>query len=59
MKRHRPRERNDDRAQDWNSEERLAVFYWNELDKGGHFAAFEQPEAFIAEVRAAFGAFRR
>jgi pimeloyl-ACP methyl ester carboxylesterase len=33
--------------------------YWNELDKGGHFAAFEQPEAFIAEVRAAFGAFRR
>jgi epoxide hydrolase len=31
--------------------------YWNELDKGGHFAAFEQPEAFIAEVRAAFHAF--
>jgi len=32
--------------------------YWNELDRGGHFAAFEQPEAFIGEVRAAFRAFR-
>jgi pimeloyl-ACP methyl ester carboxylesterase len=32
--------------------------YWNELDKGGHFAAFEQPEAFVAEVRAAFRALR-
>jgi pimeloyl-ACP methyl ester carboxylesterase len=32
--------------------------YWNELGKGGHFAAFEQPEAFVAEVRAAFRALR-
>ena len=32
--------------------------YWNELDKGGHFAALEQPEAFTGEVRAAFRAFR-
>jgi pimeloyl-ACP methyl ester carboxylesterase len=32
--------------------------YWNEPDRGGHFAAFEQPEAFVAEVRAAFRAFR-
>jgi epoxide hydrolase len=30
--------------------------YWNELAEGGHFAAFEQPEAFTAEVRAAFRA---
>jgi len=28
--------------------------YWNELDRGGHFAAFEQPELFVEEVRAAF-----
>ena len=28
--------------------------YWNELDSGGHFAAFEQPETFVTEVRAAF-----
>lgn len=32
------------------------IVYWNELDKGGHFAAMEQPELFVAEVKAAFGA---
>jgi pimeloyl-ACP methyl ester carboxylesterase len=31
--------------------------YWNEPDKGGHFAAFEQPDLFVSEVRAAFRAF--
>jgi pimeloyl-ACP methyl ester carboxylesterase len=28
--------------------------YWNELDRGGHFAAFEQPELFVEELRAFF-----
>ena len=28
--------------------------HWNELDKGGHFAAFEQPEVFVGEVRTFF-----
>jgi epoxide hydrolase len=28
--------------------------YWNELDKGGHFAAFEQPELFVNELRSFF-----
>ena len=28
--------------------------YFNEVDKGGHFAAFEEPELFSAELRAAF-----
>jgi pimeloyl-ACP methyl ester carboxylesterase len=28
--------------------------YWNDLDKGGHFAAFEQPEVFVDELRAFF-----
>src|SRR6516162_7473915 len=28
--------------------------YWNELDKGGHFAAMEQPMTFVDEVQAAF-----
>jgi hypothetical protein len=28
--------------------------YWNELDRGGHFAAFEQPELFVDELRSAF-----
>jgi len=32
--------------------------YWNELDKGGHFAAMEQPTTFVDELRAAFRLFR-
>ena len=32
------------------------IVYWNELDCGGHFAAMEQPELFVAELRACFGA---
>ncbi len=31
------------------------IVYWNELDKGGHFLAMEQPELFVSEVRACFG----
>ena len=30
------------------------IVYWNELPKGGHFAAFEQPEIFVEELRACF-----
>ncbi len=30
------------------------LIYYNKLDKGGHFAAWEQPELFAAEIRAAF-----
>ncbi|WP_458098314.1 epoxide hydrolase family protein [Roseomonas sp. WA12] len=30
------------------------LFYWNEVDRGGHFAAFEQPELFAEEMRRAF-----
>ncbi len=32
--------------------------YFHEVDKGGHFAAWEQPELFAAELRAAFGPLR-
>jgi pimeloyl-ACP methyl ester carboxylesterase len=32
--------------------------YYNEVDRGGHFAAWEEPELFSAEVRAAFGPLR-
>ena len=31
------------------------LVYANEVDRGGHFAAWEQPELFVEEVRAAFG----
>ena len=30
------------------------VTYFNEVDKGGHFAAWEEPELFATELRAAF-----
>ena len=30
------------------------IRYWNELDRGGHFAAFEQPELFVHELRSFF-----
>jgi pimeloyl-ACP methyl ester carboxylesterase len=28
--------------------------YWNELNQGGHFAAFERPSTFVDEVRSSF-----
>ncbi len=30
------------------------VIYFNEVDKGGHFAAWEEPDLFANEIRAAF-----
>ena len=41
------------------AEKRFAnVVYFNELDKGGHFAAFEQPESYLGEVRSCFRGLR-
>jgi pimeloyl-ACP methyl ester carboxylesterase len=34
------------------------VIYFNEVDKGGHFAAWEEPEIFANELRAAFRTLR-
>jgi pimeloyl-ACP methyl ester carboxylesterase len=34
------------------------VIYFNEVDRGGHFAAWEEPELFSSELRAAFGSLR-
>ena len=34
------------------------LVYFNELEKGGHFAAWEQPELFAGEMRAAFRSLR-
>jgi pimeloyl-ACP methyl ester carboxylesterase len=38
----------------WAERNYHQLTYWNEVDKGGHFAAFEQPDLFATEVRAAF-----
>jgi pimeloyl-ACP methyl ester carboxylesterase len=35
------------------------LIYFHEVDKGGHFAAWEQPELFAAELRAAFRSLRQ
>ncbi len=43
----------------WAEQRFPQLHYWNELDKGGHFAAFEQPETFVSEVRAAFRPLRQ
>jgi pimeloyl-ACP methyl ester carboxylesterase len=35
------------------------VIYFNKVDKGGHFAAWEEPDVFASEVRAAFRSLRQ
>jgi pimeloyl-ACP methyl ester carboxylesterase len=34
------------------------LIYYNRLEKGGHYAAWEQPDLFVAEVRAGFKTLR-
>jgi pimeloyl-ACP methyl ester carboxylesterase len=36
----------------WAKRRFTNIVYWHELDRGGHFAAFEQPELFVGELRA-------
>jgi epoxide hydrolase len=38
----------------WAEKRFTDIRYWNVLDAGGHFAAFEQPELFVDEVRSFF-----
>lgn len=38
----------------WAERRFVDIRYWSEPERGGHFAAFEQPELFIEEVRAFF-----
>jgi pimeloyl-ACP methyl ester carboxylesterase len=38
----------------WAENRYKNIIYWNELEKGGHFAAFEQPESFVQELRNCF-----
>jgi len=42
----------------WAEKDYSQLIYWNELPKGGHFAAFEQPVAFVRELRACFSKLR-
>jgi pimeloyl-ACP methyl ester carboxylesterase len=42
----------------WVEEAYPNLIYFNEVDKGGHFAAWEQPQLFSEEIRAAFTSLR-
>jgi pimeloyl-ACP methyl ester carboxylesterase len=42
----------------WAERTYAKLFYWNEVSKGGHFAALEQPVLFVAELRKSFTQFR-
>jgi pimeloyl-ACP methyl ester carboxylesterase len=42
----------------WVEKSYSDVVYFNEVDKGGHFAAWEEPEIFANELRAAFRTLR-
>ena len=37
---------------------RIKLIHYNKLDKGGHFAAWEQPKLFVEEVRAGLRSLR-
>ncbi len=43
----------------WAERSYKNIIHWNELDKGGHFAAFEQPELFVEELRTCFRRFQK
>ena len=42
----------------WAEQAYPNLIYYHEVDKGGHFAAWEQPELFAEELRAAFRSLR-
>jgi pimeloyl-ACP methyl ester carboxylesterase len=44
--------------QSWAERVYPNLIYFKEVDKGGHFAAWEEPELFSAELRAAFSSLR-
>jgi pimeloyl-ACP methyl ester carboxylesterase len=42
----------------WVEQSYPSLSYFNEADRGGHFAAWEEPQLFAAEMRAAFSSLR-
>ncbi|HEY2473833.1 MAG TPA: hypothetical protein VGI19_03435 [Candidatus Cybelea sp.] len=43
----------------WTERANHKLIYYNRVDKGGHFAAWEQAELFAAELRAGFRPLRK
>ena len=44
--------------QSWTEQAYPKLIHYNKLDKGGHFAAFEQPQLLSAEIRTGFRSLR-
>jgi pimeloyl-ACP methyl ester carboxylesterase len=42
----------------WAEKRFSNIVYWNDLEQGGHFAAFEQPATFVNEIRSCFRGLR-
>jgi pimeloyl-ACP methyl ester carboxylesterase len=42
----------------WSKQAYPSLVYYNQVEKGGHFAAWEQPQLFAEELRAAFKSMR-
>lgn len=42
----------------WAERNYRNLIRWGEMERGGHFAAWEQPHAFVCELRTAFAAMR-
>ena len=42
----------------WTEKAYPKLIYYNRVAKGGHFAAWEQPETVVTELRAAFKSLR-
>jgi pimeloyl-ACP methyl ester carboxylesterase len=39
----------------WTEQFYKKIVHWNELPRGGHFAAWEEPDLFVTELRTCFG----
>ena len=42
----------------WAAKRYTNLVYWNDVPRGGHFAAFEQPQLFVEELRRCFALMR-
>jgi pimeloyl-ACP methyl ester carboxylesterase len=44
---------------EWGERYYTNIIHWNDVERGGHFAAWEEPEHFVREVRDCFRQLRR
>ncbi len=42
----------------WGEKVMSNIIHWGEMEKGGHFAAWEQPELYVSEIRTCFAKVR-